>query len=102
MANKPYDRAESAWLRDNEELIRKILHGADAHRLSLHALAEERRTSGAHALLQFAGIDGRDLAIAMSVCQKLIEALGPTAQAMRDELHDRETRPRQRGSLPIV
>ncbi len=102
MAQNPYAKADAAWLRDNEELIRKILLGADQHRQSLQALAEERRTLGAHSLLDFAAIDGRDLAIALSVCQRLIDALGPTAQAMRDELVDRATRPPPRKGLNIL
>lgn len=102
MANKPYERADSAWLTEHAELIRKILLGADQHRLSLQALADERRAQQPnHSLLDFAGIGGRDLAIAMSVCERLIESLGPTAQAMRDELEDRKARPRRK-TLPIL
>ncbi len=99
--SKPYRAYSNEWLEENEALLRSILLAAGHHRANLATLSAERQAGARNNLLDFAGIAGRDLAMALSVCDRLIDALGPTAQAMRDELDARQD-PSSHSRLPIV
>ena len=84
----PYRNSTIPWLEEHETFFRELLATAGKHAEQLKKLEGAFSPSGGH-LLDFAGITQGEFERALSVCEKLMKELGPTAQAMRDELEGR-------------
>jgi hypothetical protein len=84
----PYAKASTEWLRDNERFFREVLDTAGRHAAQLRKLESAWSPGGEH-LLDFLDVKRPDLERALAVCERLMQSLGPTAQAMRDELGQR-------------
>ncbi|MEZ4270223.1 MAG: hypothetical protein R3C68_01930 [Myxococcota bacterium] len=87
---RPYQKSSESWLRDTEVSFREILHAAGHHQTNLRRLGSTFNERGEH-ILDFLEISPSEIEAALRVCDKLMSGLGPSVQAIRQELDVRST-----------
>ncbi len=97
MSKSPYEKATDSWLSDNERAFADILQSAGHLQASLRKLETTFSPRGQH-MLDFLDITQVQLETSLAVCQKIMDGLGPTTQALRSEMEHRAALKKLAGS----